>query len=228
MGINGNFQNLYNQTKMLNIYNEYSELNKKKKRTDEETAKLEELKKQADANNDGKINSKDSTKIKSSINSERSNVKTYDFNNNDRIDLSDLVMLNKGIDIDGDGTISDNEKKFIENEQKELINKLKKSSDKKEYDVNGDGKVDKADVVEFLNLTSGIDFRSEGKNDDFSKYLKSFQNNLNKKVLDTNSNEQIGNKDLAHYTELKNQAQKYINNETGNSVTEKYALKNLT
>ena len=230
MDINNGFKELYSNTGKLNLYNEYQTLNSKKDKTEEELIRMASLISDADVNCDGFVNSKDKKILDdliSNAHDSKNKNSIYDFDGDNKLSLKDLLVYNTEADIDGDGVVSDEEKAFLQTEQKNMIRQLKNIADKDEYDLNGDGKVDKADVVEFLNLTSNIDFRNADKNDQVANYLKTFQDNLNLKTLDTNSNMAIDVADLAYYNELLNQTQNYLDGKLDKYLSDTYKNKNF-
>lgn len=102
-----------------------------------------------------------------------------DINGDEKVDLKDLVNFNTNVDLNKDGKVSEDETKFLESEQTRLINILKKQ---KNYDVNGDNKIDINDLSEFLEMTT-LKGNLNTQNDQVAKFLKEIQSHLNKMVL---------------------------------------------
>ncbi len=107
-----------------------------------------------------------------------------DINGDEKVDLKDLVNFNTNVDLNKDGKVSEDETKFLESEQTRLINILKKQ---KNYDVNGDNKIDINDLSEFLEMTT-LKGNLNTENDQVAKFLKEIQSNLNKTVLSIGEN----------------------------------------
>lgn len=173
MNINNNLQNLYAAQQQKAAYNDYQAKTKNGEKVDDNLFGT------ADKNGDNKVNKNDLTAINNEITKLTKDKLLYDIDGDKKVTLTDLMEFDVNTDIDGDGKVSDSEKKFLEEQKNTLINQLKAQKDAVEYDVNGDGKVDAYDLSSFLSLTASKgDFRNSTANDD--KYLTSVANYLNK------------------------------------------------
>ena len=97
------FKNLYNAQQQVENYNNR---NNKKKVSDEARAAL-------DVNGDGKIDNKDSTQLKTNVTTEQGKI-SYDITGDNKFDINDWLKFSTEADVDGDGTVSSGEKKFLE------------------------------------------------------------------------------------------------------------------
>ena len=190
MNINQNLKNLYAAQQDLKSYNNYQNKTKKGEFVNEQ------LFNSADYNNDKKVNKNDLTKINNDIKNLEKSDKTYDLNNDGKLDIKDILAFEASADINGDGKVSDAEKNFLKEVKADMIKKMQDKKDNVEFDVNGDGKVDAKDVSAFLNLT-GRNYDYRESNDSLDKYLTSFQNQLNYKVANLNGGSSINLEDLA-------------------------------
>ena len=218
MDVNNNLKGLYQAYQNKTAYNNY------KNKTQNGERVSDSLFNSADINNDNRVNDKDLNLSLNEITKLTNNSKTYDFNNDGKVDINDLLLFDTNTDIDGDGKVSNSEKQFLKTQQEELLKKVKNQNDTKEFDINSDGKINLEDVSSFLQLTKEKgDFRMS--NDSIDKYLTSLQDTLNLKTTNFAGGDDLTLEDLAVISQRLEIAQEIVNDE-GNVkwLTTKYKL----
>lgn len=205
MNINNNLQSLYAAQQQKAAYNDYQAKTKKGEKVED---KLFDT---ADKNGDNKVNKNDLTTINNEITKLTKDKLLYDIDGDKKITLTDLLEFDTNVDIDGDGKVSDAEKKFLEEQKNTLINQLKAQKDAVEYDVNGDGKVNIKDVSSFLALTAKY---TDEKGAETVKYLNAFQSALNQKTLNFTGEKSVYLDDLAVIEQKLDIAKAVVNKES--------------
>ena len=188
MNINNNLQNLYAAQQQKAAYNDYQAKTKKGEKVEDNLFGT------ADKNGDNKVNKNDLTAINNEITKLTKDKLLYDVDGDKKVTLTDLMEFDVNTDIDGDGKVSDAEKKFLEEQKNTLINQLKAQKDAVEYDLNGDGKVDAKDASAFLQLTSKYNQTQDATT---AKYLKDFHAMMNVKVFNFDGGQNVTLNDLA-------------------------------
>ncbi|MBQ2870883.1 hypothetical protein IJE86_04225 [bacterium] len=188
MNINNNLQNLYAAQQQKAAYNDYQAKTKKGEKVEDNLFGT------ADKNGDNKVNKNDLTAINNEITKLTKDKLLYDIDGDKKVTLTDLMEFDVNTDIDGDGKVSDAEKKFLEEQKNTLINQLKAQKDAVEYDLNGDGKVDAKDASAFLQLTSKYNQTQDATT---AKYLKDFHAMMNVKVFNFDGGQNVTLNDLA-------------------------------
>ena len=102
MDVNNNLKGLYQAYQNKTAYNNY------KNKTQNGERVSDSLFNSADINNDNRVNDKDLNLSLNEITKLTNNSKTYDFNNDGKVDINDLLLFDTNTDIDGDGKVSNN------------------------------------------------------------------------------------------------------------------------
>ena len=115
MNINNNLQNLYAAQQQKAAYNDYQAKTKKGEKVEDNLFGT------ADKNGDNKVNKNDLTAINNEITKLTKDKLLYDIDGDKKVTLTDLMEFDVNTDIDGDGKVSDAEKKFLEEQKNTLI-----------------------------------------------------------------------------------------------------------
>lgn len=155
----------------------------------------------ADVNNDGVIDKKDKEIIEKQLNQLKALPSLYDLSGDSKIDINDLILVSRNIeiDLDGDGKVSDEEKAFMNEQQKELQKKLI-SDLKKNVSIQT--------LADFSAILESADDKDKEKLQSFLKdYEKTMFTELSNKsfskLTDVNGDGKVTYDDYQQYKEIK-------------------------